>query len=415
MLGKSKVTDEEPCEHMIQMYDGSYTVSVFSTCLKLVNFTEHIKSNVLYYSNYLVLVFAFTNAIIPFLMLTRSSGSGHALIPNDGWVIAFYVSSTLLNVMYGSIIFNFMLITIYDATRQQKLFASLREMVRISDFYVNKRSKVGPLDPQMQHLKQKEKVLRYRADIRENFAALQRSPSNRMHYSQGRPRPGSVGPSSPAKLLYTNQQAISVSQKGEHQPQTQGTQYSLAAPPSPTERQGGEVDSARAPQLSMKLGIPSSELSSSTGPGYSSKNSAGRATQSLTVGYTSGASESTPGIQRKASVELRLDDFPVDDDSLYGSSLKYFEGKASRMTDVDGSGKSLEDDLERVLGRVQVKEDEYINLPRLNMKHDSNVVAWTYARLMLQYFGDRFRFRLDIFVGKLNTPHSTLTYDLYFL
>ena len=396
------------------MYDGSYTVSVFSTCLKLVNFTEHIKSNVLYYSNYLVLVFAFTNAIIPFLMLTRSSGSGHALIPNDGWAIAFYVSSTLLNVMYGSIIFNFMLITIYDATRQQKLFASLREMVRISDFYVNKRSKVGPLDPQMQHLKQKEKVLRYRADIRENFAALQRSPSNRMHYSQGRPRPGSVGPSSPAKLLYTNQQAISVSQKGDPQ-----TQYTLAVP-GPTERQEC-VDAEGSPNPSMKLGIPSSDLHSSTGP-YSSKNSAGRATQSLTVGYPPTASESTPRVgsplQRKASVELRLEDYPADDDSLYGSSLKYFEGKVSRVTEIDGSGgsgKSLEDDLERVLGRVQVKEDEYINLPRLNMKHDSNVVAWTYARMMLQYFGDRFRFRLDIFVGELHTTHSILTHDLYTL
>ena len=38
-------------------------------------------------------------------------------------------------------------------------------------------------------------------------------------------------------------------------------------------------------------------------------------------------------------------------------------------------------------------------IPRLNTAYESNIVAWTNTRILLQYFGDRFRFRLDCFVG----------------
>ena len=38
-------------------------------------------------------------------------------------------------------------------------------------------------------------------------------------------------------------------------------------------------------------------------------------------------------------------------------------------------------------------------IPRISTAYEGNIVAWTYTRVLLQNFGDRFRFRLSIFVG----------------
>jgi hypothetical protein len=39
-------------------------------------------------------------------------------------------------------------------------------------------------------------------------------------------------------------------------------------------------------------------------------------------------------------------------------------------------------------------------VPRLDMDYIENILAWTYCRLAMQNFGDRYRFRTDIYVGK---------------
>jgi hypothetical protein len=52
-----------------------------------------------------------------------------------------------------------------------------------------------------------------------------------------------------------------------------------------------------------------------------------------------------------------------------------------------------------VFGSMVTEAKGFAHLPRIDARSDSNIVTWTYCRVMLQSFGDRFRFRLDVFVG----------------
>jgi hypothetical protein len=54
-----------------------------------------------------------------------------------------------------------------------------------------------------------------------------------------------------------------------------------------------------------------------------------------------------------------------------------------------------------VLGERIAQESSFAITPRISFNYPENVLAWLYARLAIQHFGDRFRNRIDIYVGKL--------------
>jgi hypothetical protein len=51
-----------------------------------------------------------------------------------------------------------------------------------------------------------------------------------------------------------------------------------------------------------------------------------------------------------------------------------------------------------VLGERIYKDNEYHMLPRISFDESHNIVAWTHARLVMQNFGERFHFRLELYV-----------------
>jgi hypothetical protein len=90
---------------------------------------------------------------------------------------------------------------------------------------------------------------------------------------------------------------------------------------------------------------------------------------------------------------------------------------------------SLESDAKRtsVLGERIYKDNEYHMLPRISFDESHNIVAWTHARLVMQNFGERFHFRLEMYViaamamlvvmmalGLLNLGLSTHRQELFF-
>ena len=50
---------------------------------------------------------------------------------------------------------------------------------------------------------------------------------------------------------------------------------------------------------------------------------------------------------------------------------------------------------------ILYSDNDEAAIPRISTAYESNIVAWTYTRILLQNFGDRFRFRLNMFVGQL--------------
>jgi hypothetical protein len=80
-----------------------------------------------------------------------------------------------------------------------------------------------------------------------------------------------------------------------------------------------------------------------------------------------------------------------------------------------------------VLGERIYKDNEYHMLPRISFDESHNIVAWTHARLVMQNFGERFHFRLELYViaamamlvvmmalGLLNLGLSTHRLELFF-
>lgn len=54
-----------------------------------------------------------------------------------------------------------------------------------------------------------------------------------------------------------------------------------------------------------------------------------------------------------------------------------------------------------VLGEKSADNFDVAMIPRVNLLQSENSTAWIYARLTIQNFGERFRFRTDSYIGKL--------------
>ena len=130
LLGKERVTDDEICEDLVECEDGSYHVPVFTVCLALLRYCETLKGGILQYSTYIEIILVLINIAIPFILLPFQK-HGHYI--GDPWTIVFYVTSTIVNIIYSTVIYNFMTICVYDVIRQRNFFTTLRAMIRITD------------------------------------------------------------------------------------------------------------------------------------------------------------------------------------------------------------------------------------------------------------------------------------------
>ena len=51
------------------------------------------------------------------------------------------------------------------------------------------------------------------------------------------------------------------------------------------------------------------------------------------------------------------------------------------------------------IGERQAKDNSLAIIPRLSFHDVRNITSWTYARLILQNFGERYRIRMDLYIG----------------
>ena len=50
-------------------------------------------------------------------------------------------------------------------------------------------------------------------------------------------------------------------------------------------------------------------------------------------------------------------------------------------------------------GNKSLKDNDLSHIPQISFRSPENIIGWTYARLMYQHFGERFRDRVDNFTG----------------
>jgi hypothetical protein len=103
-------------------------------------------------------------------------------------------------------------------------------------------------------------------------------------------------------------------------------------------------------------------------------------------------------------------------DKLYqkkGNSIIMDENMIDESTlNVENVFKAVDDGFTSA-GERLAKNNSFSEIPRLDLDYIENIISWTYARLIFQNFGDRYRFRIDIYVGKLF--QVILHHLLYFL
>jgi hypothetical protein len=260
LLGKNFVKDSDVCGDMILQPDGTYHVSAFRACISILRYSDKrdvLVEKIVYYG---IVLLSFLNASIPIILIQDSK---HMSI----FAILFYISSTIINLIFCPIILSFLNIAVYDAVRGKRAFRYIAKMLRTTDFEPDKRIvRIGPTVTKV-------------ADI---------------HHSR--------------------READSI------------------------HRFIGKVTSRRGTSLSTSVSTKESE-------------------------------------------------------SLSGNRKRV----DSRMLDPH------RDDV----GFIYVSENDFAYAPRVHIKHDSNILVWTYSRLMLQNFGHRFLFRLDVFVGTVPIRRNT--------
>lgn len=96
-----------------------------------------------------------------------------------------------------------------------------------------------------------------------------------------------------------------------------------------------------------------------------------------------------------------------DDSMLCSATLKKMTAARAQVPDrVDradsvnslASSTSASAKVNKVLGERIYKDNERPLLPRICFDNSHNIVAWVHARLVMQNFGERFRFRLEMYV-----------------
>ena len=66
-------------------------------------------------------------------------------------------------------------------------------------------------------------------------------------------------------------------------------------------------------------------------------------------------------------------------------------------------------------GEQLAEHFSYAMVPKVNLMYPENSTAWIYARLVIQNFGERFRYRTDIYIGKLFHLDCLILFIMHFL
>lgn len=349
------ITDTDGLE---KTTDGRYRVSVFSMITALVrrcdsrNFGESFCFYVIYF-------FCFLNIIIPLLILAASVHHQHASHDvNYVWVIVFYTSSTLINITYGPVVYNVLYVAIFDVLRQLQMVDELTAMIRISDLTLQAEDN-GP-----------------------DFELATISERMTMSTTDN----GST-PSSTEASLYRNTVSPLTSPTVSRD---SAMSFSMTRPSMAQIRGDRNMEAIykinRTPSVSGGATRPSTAyLRDLSSMHQLHRRSIGRET--------------------KAAIHCPLTGTPQERDSRVSDVERASTASATMLRASTASCCSTTMDPTRALHRYteigeRLAEDGgRAEIPRVSFDDVDNVLAWTFARLTLQNFGDRFRFRIDIYVG----------------
>jgi hypothetical protein len=189
---------------------------------------------------------------------------------------------------------------------------------------------------------------------------------------------------------------MSTSPSGSAELITSSTSHNLLS--SPTGQNAQPLSTTQGALLLGSLACPSSESGKSIDSEIITEVSSGLS-ESPTKLEISSKSESplrqTPG---RSEANIHWSNSPIRHlPSLYENS----SARPTLMVNPLAYAVNIRNEFHTTSGcYVSVKDGEVADIPRASFVYPENIAACTYTTLMIQSFGDRFRYRLDLFIRK---------------
>lgn len=390
----------ENTDGLVQRSDGRYQISVYDICTALVRRCD--TSNFGESSNfYVISVFCVITIIIPFAIMIddRSSWPNKVEDAYNHWMVLFYLTSTLINSTFGVVVYNLLYVAIFDVMRQLKLMEELSAFIRISDLALStegvafeKARFESNDDSSLNTDDAKEDSEIGDESTQASFAVTNRG------YSTATTSAAAAGlrtPESPKVRL-----SDSLNERNLRSILTLNRPSTIVAE--------GSRDASRHVSIATMQSSSYPRASSLRQPSINSQQNTGRCPVQLT------AVKKTAQIRDLTSLHwnIGLRGSVSAGEDMHRMSTASSVCSASRASWLSTTSSLCSNNLHaaskhqtcfyaEIAGERLAVDGGRAAVPRLSFDTAQNVLAWTYARLVIQNFGDRFRFRIDIYVGTL--------------
>eukprot|EP01033_Poteriospumella_lacustris_P007799 gene7799-5610_t len=278
---------------------------------------------------------------------------------NYVWVMVFYTSSTFINMTCGPVVYNVLYVSIFDVLRQLQMVDELTAMIRISDLTLQPEDN-GP-DFELATISERMTM----STTGGNSTAPSSAEASL-----------SLSPSSPLRSPTVSRDST--------------MSFSIARPSIAQIRGDRNMEAIykinRTQSVAGTARPSTAYLRDLSSMHHLHRRSVGRSTSSAMHCPLSGTPQERDSrvsdVERASTASAAM--LRASTASFCSTTMDPTSGALHRYTEI---GERLAEDG----GRAEI--------PRVSFDDVDNVLAWTFARLALQNFGDRFRFRIDIYVG----------------
>ena len=126
-----------PCLQLRKHQNGYYLLSVYDYCESLLIHSAKTTKEMSFFDFYTD-IFGFLHVSIPYtLFILNPNSFNHINNQNIIWVIIFFISSTILNMIYTRVFFILLNIAVIDVIRQKSIFINLNNMIRLTDIMLD--------------------------------------------------------------------------------------------------------------------------------------------------------------------------------------------------------------------------------------------------------------------------------------
>jgi hypothetical protein len=330
--------------------DGKYQISVYDFCMVIIRRCDASEFTGQRLCNDIIYLFCFGMIIIPFIIL----GKNYHKIHQFSFVIpVFYLSSTLINFCVGLVTYNLLFVAVFDVMRQLKMVNELTTFIRLSDLSISE----DPFITSINRKQQQEQI-----GVLTNVS----SPSNNNNNKDS--------------FMLFDFDPMLIEERLAQQSLDERTLTILSL--------NQRMILAPNQSNSRRSHIPISDRNRNSNNNSNNRSTITTMTPAVTTVNTANAitpPPPPPSLPRISSPHNNIATVDSADRPSQANHTNSYFDPSERYSHI---------------GERIATDQGPAEIPRISFEDSiENILAWSYARLIFQNFGDRFRHRIDIYVG----------------